>query len=69
MTFSPNHLYRHWRQRHDRRAGRVPHTGGGVSPNTALRGEMHGFTNVSETIAELYQGINKSSPMRSRDWA
>lgn len=23
---------------------------------------MHGFTNVSDTIAELYQGVNKSHP-------
>lgn len=28
----------------------------------ALRGRMHGFSNVSDTIAELYQGINKSHP-------
>lgn len=28
----------------------------------ALRGEMHGFTNVSETISELTQGVNKSHP-------
>jgi uncharacterized protein len=28
----------------------------------ALRGEMHGFTNVSDTISELYQGVNKSHP-------
>lgn len=28
----------------------------------ALRGEMHGFTNVSDTIAELIQGVNKSHP-------
>lgn len=28
----------------------------------ALRGEMHGFTNVSETIGELIQGVNKSHP-------
>lgn len=28
----------------------------------ALRGEMHGFTNVSETISELMQGVNKSHP-------
>ncbi|HYA17534.1 MAG TPA: quinohemoprotein amine dehydrogenase maturation protein, partial [Bryobacteraceae bacterium] len=28
----------------------------------ALRGEMHGFTNVSDTIAELVQGVNKSHP-------
>jgi uncharacterized protein len=28
----------------------------------ALRGEMHGFTNVSETISELLQGVNKSHP-------
>jgi len=28
----------------------------------ALRGEMHGFTNVSDTLAELYQGVNKSHP-------
>lgn len=28
----------------------------------ALRGEMHGFSNVSETIGELLQGVNKSHP-------
>ncbi|BBC73924.1 quinohemoprotein amine dehydrogenase maturase [Altererythrobacter sp. B11] len=28
----------------------------------ALRGEMHGFSNVSETIGELLQGANKSHP-------
>ncbi len=28
----------------------------------ALRGEMHGFSNVSETIGELVQGVNKSHP-------
>jgi uncharacterized protein len=28
----------------------------------ALRGEMHGFTNVSETIGELISGTNKSHP-------
>lgn len=28
----------------------------------ALRGRMHGFSNVSDTLAELYQGINKSHP-------
>lgn len=28
----------------------------------ALRGEMHGFSNVSDTVAELYQGVNKSHP-------
>lgn len=28
----------------------------------ALRGKMHGFTNVSETIGELLQGVNKSHP-------
>ena len=28
----------------------------------ALRGEMHGFSNVSDTISELYQGVNKSHP-------
>ncbi|SFF91583.1 uncharacterized protein SAMN05518801_103148 [Novosphingobium sp. CF614] len=28
----------------------------------ALRGEMHGFSNVSETIGELIQGVNKSHP-------
>jgi uncharacterized protein len=28
----------------------------------ALRGEMHGFTNVTETIGELIQGVNKSHP-------
>jgi len=28
----------------------------------ALRGKMHGFSNVSETIGELIQGTNKSHP-------
>ena len=28
----------------------------------ALRGEMHGFSNVSDTISELHQGVNKSHP-------
>jgi uncharacterized protein len=28
----------------------------------ALRGQMHGFTNVSDTISELVQGVNKSHP-------
>jgi uncharacterized protein len=28
----------------------------------AVRGELHGFSNVSDTIAELYQGVNKSHP-------
>src|SRR5215475_10869499 len=28
----------------------------------ALRGETHGFSNVSDTVAELCQGVNKSHP-------
>jgi uncharacterized protein len=28
----------------------------------ARRGELHGFSNVSETLSELYQGVNKSHP-------
>ncbi len=28
----------------------------------ALRGQMHGFSNVSETIGELVKGVNKSHP-------
>jgi uncharacterized protein len=28
----------------------------------ALRGEHHGFSNVSDTLSELHQGINKSLP-------
>ncbi|HVN06329.1 MAG TPA: quinohemoprotein amine dehydrogenase maturation protein [Bryobacteraceae bacterium] len=28
----------------------------------ALRGEYHGFSNVSDTLAELCQGVNKSHP-------
>lgn len=28
----------------------------------ALRGEHHGFSNVSDTMAELHQGMNKSHP-------
>ncbi len=28
----------------------------------ALRGELHGFSNVSDTLSELHQGISKSHP-------
>lgn len=28
----------------------------------ALRGEVHGFSNVSETLAELHRGVSKSHP-------
>lgn len=28
----------------------------------ALRGELHGFSNVSDTLAELHQGVSKSHP-------
>jgi len=28
----------------------------------AIRGEMHGFSNVSDTVSELCQGVNKSHP-------
>ena len=28
----------------------------------ALRGQHHGFSNVSDTLAELHQGVNKSHP-------
>lgn len=28
----------------------------------ALRGELHGFSNVSDTLSELHQGVNKSHP-------
>jgi uncharacterized protein len=28
----------------------------------ALRGEHHGFSNVSDTLSELHQGVNKSLP-------
>ncbi len=38
------------------------HMLGGEWLEYALRGEMHGFSNVSDTIAELYQGVNKSHP-------
>ncbi len=38
------------------------HTLAGEWLEFALRGEMHGFSNVSDTIAELYQGVNKSHP-------
>jgi uncharacterized protein len=34
----------------------------------ALKGRMHGFSNVSETIGELVQGTNKSHPC-GRVWA
>jgi uncharacterized protein len=34
----------------------------------ALKGRMHGFSNVSETIGELVQGTNKSTPA-GRVWA
>lgn len=30
--------------------------------DSALRGETHGFSNVSDTLAELHQGVSKSHP-------
>ena len=30
--------------------------------DAAVRGEHHGFSNVSDTLAELHQGVNKSHP-------
>ncbi len=38
------------------------HTLAGEYLEHALRGESHGFSNVSDTLAELCQGVNKSHP-------
>jgi len=38
------------------------HTLAGEYLEYALRGEAHGFSNVSDTLAELCQGVNKSHP-------
>ena len=61
VTTSPNQLYAINEQRHGRRAGTVPRAGRRVSGVRSAR-RMHGFSNVSDTLAELCQGVNKSHP-------
>ena len=61
VTTSPNQLY----AINDRGMDRVLeefHALADEYLEYALRGEMHGFTNVSDTLSELHQGVNKSHP-------
>jgi uncharacterized protein len=61
VTSSPNRLY----AINDRGMGDVIeqfHQLADEYLECALRGEMHGFSNVSDTLSELYQGVNKSHP-------
>ena len=60
VTTSPNRLYS-ISVRHEQRAGPVSGASRGI-PGIQLRGEHHGFSNVSDTLAELHQGVNKSLP-------
>ncbi len=61
VTTSPNRLYSINEQGLDSVLGQF-----GVLAQEylehALRGEQHGFSNVSDTLAELHQGVNKSHP-------
>jgi len=61
VTTSPNQLYAIGRGGMDRVLEEF-HFLAGEYLECALRGEMHGFTNVSDTLAELHQGVNKSHP-------
>ena len=61
VTTSPNRLYSINERGMDDVLGEF-HTLAEEWLEFALRGELHGFSNVSDTIAELYQGVNKSHP-------
>ncbi|HLG98936.1 MAG TPA: quinohemoprotein amine dehydrogenase maturation protein [Bryobacteraceae bacterium] len=61
VTTSPNQLYAIGGSGMDRVLEEF-HILAGEYLEYALRGEMHGFTNVSDTLAELHQGVNKSHP-------
>jgi len=61
VTTSPNQLYAIESRGMDRVLDEF-HLLAGEYLEYALRGQMHGFTNVSDTLAELHQGVNKSHP-------
>jgi uncharacterized protein len=61
VTTSPNQLYAIGRHGMDHVLEQF-HQLAGEYLDYALRGELHGFSNVSDTLAELCQGVNKSHP-------
>jgi uncharacterized protein len=61
VTTSPNQLYAIGQKGMDGVLEQF-HTLAGEYLDYALRGETHGFSNVSDTLAELCQGVNKSHP-------
>jgi uncharacterized protein len=61
VTTSPNQLYAIGQRGMDHVLEQF-HILAGEYLEYALRGEAHGFSNVSDTLAELCQGVNKSHP-------
>ena len=61
VTTSPNQLYAIGNQGMDKVLEQF-HILAEEYLEHALRGESHGFSNVSDTLAELCQGVNKSHP-------
>ncbi len=61
VTTSPNQLYAINQRGMDGVLEQF-HVLAGEYLEYALRGEAHGFSNVSDTLAELCQGVNKSHP-------
>lgn len=61
VTTSPNRLYSIAPMGMDSVLGQFQLLAGEYL-ECALRGEHHGFSNVSDTLAELHQGVNKSLP-------
>ena len=61
VTTSPNQLYAIGQKGMDGVLEQF-HTLAAEYLEYALRGEAHGFSNVSDTLAELCQGVNKSHP-------
>ena len=61
VTTSPDQLYAIGNQGMDNVLDQF-HTLADEYLEFALRGEAHGFSNVSDTLAELCQGVNKSHP-------
>jgi uncharacterized protein len=61
VTTSPNQLYAIGQKGMDNVLEQF-HTLADEYLDYALRGEAHGFSNVSDTLAELCQGVNKSHP-------
>ncbi|MBV9772216.1 MAG: quinohemoprotein amine dehydrogenase maturation protein [Bryobacterales bacterium] len=61
VTSSPNQLYTIGKQGMDSVLEQF-HQLADEYLEHALRGEAHGFSNVSDTLAELCQGVNKSHP-------